>query len=269
MATVVITGSTRGLGQGLALEFIQRGHNVFICSRNQDGVNRAAETLNAAGPGSCAGQICDVADNDQVQDIWDAAATRYGVIDFWINNAGTASARHAVHELPKAITKTLVDANLLGTIYGSQVAINGFRQQGHGALYNIRGGSPNNMFLVPNMGVYSSTKAAVLHLTKYLGKENLSTGIIVGSISPGTVITENWLNEQKHLSAKEWAEAKPIMNILCDHLDDVTPWLVDEVLKNTKSGRHINWLGPSQMLARFVNDKLLGRKRDMFSRYGL
>jgi len=131
------------------------------------------------------------------------------------------------------------------------------------------GGSFDGKFLVPNMGVYSATKAGVHLLTRYLIKENADQDIVIGMISPGTLITENWFNEQKELTAEEWAAAKPIMNILCDYVEDVTPWLVEAMLANNKSGKRIKWMTNGKMLKRFIDAKLLGRKRDMFSRYGL
>ena len=62
---------------------------------------------------------------------------------------------------------------------------------------------------------------------------------------------------------------KPIMNTLCDHVETVAPWLADEVLGNEKYGHRIAWLTTGKILGRFAGAKLLGRKRDLFSRYGL
>jgi short-subunit dehydrogenase len=269
MGTVVITGSTKGIGRGLAEGFIKLGHNAVISSRNQADVDKVSRELAATGPGKCSGIACDISDKGQLQSLWDHAAAEFGTIDYWINNAGTASARHAVHELPENQTRTLINSNVLGTTFASQVAINGFRNQGHGFLYNMLGGSFDGKFLVPNMGVYSSTKAAVHLLTKYLIKENTNEKIIIGMISPGTLITENWFEEQKELSAEEWQAIRPTLNVICDYVEDVTPWLVNEILANTKSGTRIAWMSTGKMTKRFFDAKVLGRKRDLFSRFGL
>ena len=121
------------------------------------------------------------------------------------------------------------------------------------------------------MGVYSSSKADINRLTIYLESENKDMPeIIVGSISPGMLITENWFDEQKHLSDEEWQAIKPTLNILCDHLDTAIPWLTDEVLNNSKSGHRIAWLTGGKIAMRFLKAKLLGQKReDMFERYDL
>ena len=121
MSTAVITGSTKGIGRGLAEDFVKLGHNAVICSRNQQDVDRVAAEITAMGPGKCSGVACDNSDKAQLQRLWDHAAETYGTVDYWINNAGTATARHAIHELPEDTTRTLISSNLLGTTFASQV----------------------------------------------------------------------------------------------------------------------------------------------------
>tara|TARA_B100000401_G_C52244708_1_gene456793 strand:+ start:31 stop:522 length:492 start_codon:yes stop_codon:yes gene_type:complete len=163
----------------------------------------------------------------------------------------------------------MISTNSLGTVFGSQVAIRGFREQGNGTLYNMLGGSFDGKFLTPGMGVYSSTKASINILTKYLIEENKNTGITIASISPGVLITENWLNEQKKLSQDEWEKQRPMANIICDHVETVAPWIVSEIIKNDKSGIRIAWMPLQKILLRFFKAKVLRQKRDLFSRYGI
>jgi NAD(P)-dependent dehydrogenase (short-subunit alcohol dehydrogenase family) len=269
MTTVVITGSTKGIGRGLAEDCVRRGYNAVICSRNADDVARVASEIAGLGDGRCSGIACDNTDKTQLQALWDHAVEQYGSVDIWINNAGMATSRHAVHELPEDLTRVLISSNMLGTTFGSQVAITGFRRQGHGALYNVLGGSFDGKRLVPNMGVYSSTKAGIHLLTKYLVAENKDTGIVIGTISPGMLITDNWFTEQKQLREDEWQKIRPMLNTLCDHVDTVAPWLVEQVLANTQSGKRIAWLTGGRITRRFFAAKVLGRQRDLFSRYDL
>jgi NAD(P)-dependent dehydrogenase (short-subunit alcohol dehydrogenase family) len=171
VSNVVITGSTRGIGRGLAVEFLKRGHNVVVSSRRQADVDKAVAELAAVGMAKAVGRTCDVTKKADVQALWDFAVATFGHVDFWINNAGRATSRFAVHELPEELVHTLVDGNLKGSIFGSQVAITGFRRQGSGALYNMLGGSFDGKRLTPNMGVYSATKSADWLMTKYLVRE--------------------------------------------------------------------------------------------------
>ena len=269
MGNVVITGSTRGIGRGLAVEFLKRGHNVVVSSRKQSDVEKAVAELAAPGSARVVGKTCDVTLKADVQALWDFAIGAFGRVDFWINNAGRATSRYAVHDLPEDLVHTLVDGNLKGSIFGSQVAITGFRKQGSGALYNMLGGSFDGKRLTPNMGVYSSTKAGDWLLTKYLVAENKNQDIVIGTISPGMLITENWFAEQKEMRPEDWQNIRPLLNILCDYVETSTPWLVDEMLANKKSGKRIAWMSTGKILGRFVGARLFGRKRDLFTRFGL
>lgn len=266
---VVVTGSTKGIGRGLAEEFIRRGHNVTVSSRSQADAEHAAAELTRLGPGKATGTRCDVSCKDDAQALWDHARAAFDRIDIWINNAGYATAQYLVHEMPESVVHTLVDSNLKGAAFCSQVAITGFRQQGSGALYNMLGGSFDGKRLTPNMGMYSATKAGIWRLTQYLVAENKDTGILVASISPGMLISDNWFAEQKHMSPEDWEKTKPLLNVLCDHVDTATPWLAEQVLSNTEHGRRIAWLTTGKIMQRFFAARVLGRKRDLFSRYGL
>jgi NAD(P)-dependent dehydrogenase (short-subunit alcohol dehydrogenase family) len=269
MANVVITGSTKGIGRGLALEFLKRGHNVVVSSRRQADVDKAVLELAAVGTGKVSGRTCDVTRKADCQALWDHAVQAFGRVDYWINNAGRAVSRFLVHEMDEETVHSLVDGNFKGTVFGSQVAINGFRQQGGGALYNMLGGSYGPGRLTPNMGVYSATKAADWKLSQYLADENKDAGILVGTISPGMLISDNWFAEQRAMDPAEWPKIRPMLNILCDYVETSTPWLVEQILANRKTGKRIAWLTNAKIMGRFFNAYVLGRKRDLFSRYGL
>ncbi|MDH3511107.1 MAG: SDR family oxidoreductase [Gammaproteobacteria bacterium] len=268
MANVAVTGSTKGIGLGYAREFVKRGHNVFVLGRHPQDVDRVIEELNAMGPGRANGCVCDVASKEQVQAVWDRAMEAYGSVDIWINNAGRATGRYKVHELPASDLLTMAQGNFIGTTYGSQVALNGMRQQGHGAIYNTLGGAFDGKRLVPNMGFYSSTKAGINLLTKYMVEENKDQNIIIGRISPGMLITDNWLEEQKLESEKQWQSLRPMLNILCDDVETVTPWLVDQILANKQSGKRIAWITTGRIMKRFIAARF-GKKRDILSKYGI
>ena len=269
MATVVITGSTKGIGRGLANEFARLGHNVVISSRSEDDIISVSEQMNNIYEASIIGQVCDISKKRELEALWQLAKSEFGTVDYWINNAGFASSYNKVHKVPEDLISSMISTNSLGTILGSQIAIKGFREQGSGTLYNMLGGSFEGKFLTPGMGVYSSTKASINILTKYLVEENKNTGITIASISPGVLITENWLNEQKKLSQDEWEEQRPMANIICDHVETVAPWIVSEILKNDKSGIRIAWMPLRKILLRFFKAKVLMQKRDLFSRYGI
>ncbi len=270
MANIVITGSSRGIGRGLAEQFVRRRHNVVISGRDGNDVGKAVASVNGIGPGSAVGALCDVTQKRHVQSLWDAAVGDFGRVDIWINNAGYATALYEVHELPEDLVHRLVDGNCKGTVFGSQVAVEGMRRQGSGALYNMLGGTfEAGRRLAPKMGIYSATKAAVWMLTKYLAEENEGRNIVIGAINPGMLITDNWLEQQAAMRPEDWARIRPVLNILCDHVETATPWLVEQILANERSGRRIAWLTTGEVARRFFEARALRRRRDVLARYGV
>ena len=82
---VVITGSTKGIGLGMAREFVTLGHRVVVSSRRADAVSAAVAELNALSEGHASGIAADVANMDDVKALWDHAAATMGSVDIWIN----------------------------------------------------------------------------------------------------------------------------------------------------------------------------------------
>ena len=78
MTTVVITGSTKGVGRGLANEFARLGHNVVISSRNQEDIIKATELMNANSEGTIIGQVCDISDKRELEALWELAKNEFG-----------------------------------------------------------------------------------------------------------------------------------------------------------------------------------------------
>ena len=105
MKTIAITGSTRGLGYGLADSFLAQGCSVAISGRTQPAVQAAVEKLSSVyEPDRVFGWPCDVTHFEQVQALWDAAKSRFGHIDIWINNAGIAHAQTAFWDLDPGLS---------------------------------------------------------------------------------------------------------------------------------------------------------------------
>ena len=92
---------------------------------------------------------------------------------------------------------------------------------------------------------------------------------MIGLISPGMLLSDNWFDQQKKMSPEEWQKFKPIMNILCDHVETATPWLTEQILENRKYGHRIAWMTNGEIAKRFFKAYALRQKRDLFSRYGI
>lgn len=262
MKNIIITGSTRGIGYGLAEQFLERGQRVVISGRKQGSVQAAVEKLAEKNPPeNLLGQACDMTDFSQVQELWTRTVDQWGRVDIWINNAGIAQAQSAFWELSPEQIKSLVDTNLTGAMYGAKVAISGMLEQGGGAFYNMEGlGSDGRR--VEGLTLYGTSKRALNYLTDSLAKEVAGSDVIAGAIRPGMVLTDLILERYRGQDPAEWESARKIFNILADRVETVTPYLADEVLKNTQNGALINWLSGGKVTWRFLAAGF--RKRDLF-----
>lgn len=258
MKSVVITGSTRGIGYGLAQAFLNRNCAVMVCGRTPDSVHRAVDTLEQPHSKRVVhGHVCDVRDADQVQQLWQVAQSAFGMVDIWINNAGLGLPPCNIWEAIPAQAHQMVDTNLMGVIYGSQVAAKGMIEQGIGSIYNMEGaGSDGRMH--NGLILYGMTKYGVAYLTKGLIEELSDTKILVGSIRPGMVITD-FITDQFKNRPQEWERAKRIFNIIADRVETVTPWIVDRILENRKHGVQISWTSRRKLLFRFLTSPFTRR----------
>ncbi|WP_262401848.1 SDR family NAD(P)-dependent oxidoreductase [Actinomadura sp. CNU-125] len=200
-----------------------------------------------------------MADRDQVQALWDAAAGAFGRIDHWINNAGVSTARRPLTELPPGQLETVVAANLLGVLHGSAVAVRGMAaQSGGGTVWNMAGlGSDGRT--VPGLIAYGATKRGTDYLTTGLAEESKDGPVKVAHLSPGMVLTDLLVQDY---SPEELAKAKKVFNILADRVETVTPWLAAKVLAGTRNGGTVAWLTTPKIMRRFLAAPF--RKRDLF-----
>ncbi len=250
MKTVVITGSTRGLGFALAEAFLQRDCAVVICGRTESAVHGALAALTGRyNADRILGQPCDVSDFAQLQALWDAAAADFGHVDIWINNAGLGGKMTPFWEVEPETIESIVSTNLVGSMYGSRVALAGMIAQGSGQLWNMEGfGSDGGTR--PGLTPYATTKAAINYLTDALLAETKGKPVLVGAISPGMMVTDLLL---KNVPPDQKKSSRRVFNILADKVETVAPWIADNVLETTKSGRRIVWLTKGKIYKRFAS----------------
>jgi NAD(P)-dependent dehydrogenase (short-subunit alcohol dehydrogenase family) len=259
MANVVITGSTRGIGLGMAKEFRKRGHSVVISSRGQAAVEKAVTEVKAApGSGEVIGIACDVGERTAVQALWDGAAKALGRVDIWINNAGLTGPKRDVSALGDADIAPVINANIWGMIYGTQVPLAGMTAQGNGKIFNFEGFGSDGM-TAPGLTIYGLTKRALTYFTKSVNKEIKGSPVLLGTISPGIVVTD-LLEESKDEDPVRWEKTKRMYNILADHVGTVAPYIVEKVLAADKPGTAIRWLTNGKAAMRFLTQPIARRK---------
>jgi NAD(P)-dependent dehydrogenase (short-subunit alcohol dehydrogenase family) len=259
---VVITGGTRGFGRALAEAFLSRGCAVTITSRKKTALDSALTELQDEYPqGKFYGFVCDVHEYAQVEKLWDQAAKHMGSIDIWINNAGIANPLAKFWELDPQTCADVVTTNLVGAMYGSKVALNGFLQQGQGALYNLEGlGSKNNR-KVKGQSIYGTTKAALYYFDQAVAAELEDTRVILGALQPGMMLTDMIMNRYRG-NAEEWEKVKGVLTILSEDVDKVADNLVDQILQNRKQGARLVYSSPLKMMVKMLKLMFVGRKRN-------
>lgn len=256
---IVITGSTRGIGYGLAQAFLGLGCAVTVSGRGKEATATAAVQLGAQhDPDLVLGFACDVADPQQVQYLWQTAAAHFGKVDIWVNNAGYTGEMHAAWEQPVEELRAVIATNLLGTILGSQVAMRGMQAQGHGAIYNMEGmGSDGRKHA--GLTFYGTSKYAVHYFTESLALEARDTGVIVGGLRPGMVATD-LLRDRYKDRPEDWERAKKIFNILAEPVESVAPWLVEKMLSNRKNGAILAYSSPWKLAWKFIRSPFVKRQ---------
>ena len=262
MKNVVITGGTRGIGRGLAEEFLKRACNVAITGRNRDAVDAAATILEQTpGRARVLGFAAELSDFNSLQAVWDGAKQEFGSVDVWINNAGMSLPNKPLHEQAAGDLKSIADTNLTGMLYANKIAIAGMRKQGAGQVWNMEGFGSDGRTQI-GIASYGATKRAVNYLNKALKKEVEGSGVQVCALSPGIVVTDLLTGDYDRESA-EWEKAKKIFNILGDKVETVTPFLVDGILNSDRNGAKVAWLTTGKALKRFMTAGF--NKRDLFA----
>lgn len=259
MKTVVITGSTRGLGFEMAKHFLTLGWNVSISGRSWGNIDKAILQLDSHRD-HVLGTVCDVTKVEDVIDLWNVSKQRWGQIDIWINNAGVSQPYKPLWELNPSETQTVIQTNLFGVMYGSQIAMRGMMEQGFGQIFNMEGFGSQDMQR-KGLNLYGTTKRALTYFTTALAKEAAETPVKIGLLSPGMMVTD-FINNL-YVSEQNRLRTEKIFNILGDKPDTVAEFLVECIVSNTNNHAHYMWLTKRKATYRFLKSMFI--KRNLFS----
>ena len=259
--TAVVTGASQGLGAALADAYRAAGLDVLGCGpRGPDDAARVEPRR--GGRGALYEIGCDITLPDSIDRTWQAAATLFGTVDLWINNAGLALTGAPLAALSEEHFRRMVEINLLGTMNACRVAIVGMEAQGSGAIWNMLGagwdGAP-----VAGMNGYATTKSALTFMTRALASEADGASYRIGAISPGLVMTEGFFREDKHVAEADRAARDAVINIIGDHPETIAEWIVAETSRSKSNGKTLVWLTPEKIAERRAQQP----PREILSRY--
>lgn len=203
----LVTGSSRGIGYGIAEALAGAGAEIIINSRNPEALGEAAARL-ADGGAKVKALAFDVTSEDSVEDAIAHAESEIGPIDILVNNAGTQH-RQPLEEWTLDKFQQVMDTNLTSAFLVSRAVARGMIARKSGKIINICSVLSN--FARASVAPYSASKAAIANLTRGMAVDWARHGLNVNGIAPGYISTEMnaALIENKEFSA--WIEKRTPM----------------------------------------------------------
>jgi len=186
---VIVTGGSKGIGEGCVRVFVEAGAKVVFCARNAAAGEAMAREVTARGPGEAHFVRGDVSKVDDLRELVEGTLRRIGRIDCLINNAGWHPPHKPIDDFTVEEFRALLDLNLVSIFAACKLALPHLRR--------TKGNIINMSSLVGTMGqihatTYVATKGAITAFTKALAIDEAAHDVRVNSVSPGNVYTPLW-----------------------------------------------------------------------------
>ena len=182
--TVFITGAAVGIGRAVAIKFAMGGANLVLADIDEASlasVKAEAEVYTQ----NVLTFNCDVSNEERVYDVVKNAESVFGKIDILINNAALWRCWAPFTDTSTDEWRKFIDINIMGVVYCTKAVLPKMLENGYGRIINVS--SVAGVYGNANMVHYSTTKGAIIAMTKALAKEVADKGVLVNSVSPGSV----------------------------------------------------------------------------------
>ena len=204
--TALVTGSSKGIGRGIAERLAALGCDVAINYHSDtDGAKEVVQAVRSAGRTAFAVQA-SVARSDQVKRMFDRVLDEFERLDFLVNNAGT-QVWAPLLDLSEDDWDRVIDTNLKGCFLCTQLAGRHMREHRGGRIVNI--GSGCNKVAFPNLVSYTASKGGMEQFTKVAAAELGAYGITVNCVAPGAILIERTAREADDY-AGQWSKLTPV-----------------------------------------------------------
>ena len=229
--TAIVTGASRGIGLAAAQALATAGANVVLTSRKQESADEAAAQI----AGSAIGVAAHAVDEDQARRCIDLALEKFGSIDVLVNNAGTNPAFGPLIEQDHGRFAKTFDVNLWAPVLWTALATKAWMGEHGGSVINTA--SLGGLVHEAVLGVYNTSKAALIYLTKQLALE-LSPKIRVNAVAPGVVRTRLaealWKEHEQELAAaialNRIGEPDDVAAAIVFLASDAAAWITGETM---------------------------------------
>lgn len=185
--TVIITGSTSGIGLGIAKVFAKANMNVVINGLGSAGDNEPVRAdVDTLGSGETLFHGANMMNPEQIEELVTSTEAKFGAVDIIINNAGIQFVEK-VEDFPISKWDAIIAINMSSAFHTSRAAFAGMKERGFGRIINI--GSVHSLIASPYKSAYVTAKHGILGLTKTLALEGAEHGVTANAICPGYVET--------------------------------------------------------------------------------
>ena len=222
--TVIVTGSTRGIGKETALLLLQKGLNVIISSRSQQSVDNVIQEILDKFPSkkeNVLGLKCDVSKQADVKNLVDISIKKFRRIDFLINNAGIVYYKSIMKTTEEEWNKT-IDINLKGIFLFTNEVLPYMIENKSGVIVNVSSGAGKSGF--PNLSAYCASKFGIIGFTESVAKEVADNyNVKVMAICPGGVDTnmiDDIVNNGYNLSDRKLMKPEQVAKKIYDMISN-------------------------------------------------
>ena len=207
---IVITGASKGIGFAIAKKFAddKQGHTIYICSREEESLKRAAIQLQARFPRSnIYHKTCDMSNTESILSFAKWLLNFQNAIDVLVNNAGQF-VPGSVHNEPEGALEKMIEVNVYSAYHLTRALLPKMMQQQGGHIFNMC--SIASLKAYDNGGAYSISKFALAGFTKNLREEMKPHNIKVTAVYPGATMSDSWsganINPKRIMEAEDIAQ---------------------------------------------------------------